>query len=216
VSLRTAIFDLDGTLIDSKPGITSCVQHALRALGEPAPSVDDLEWTIGPPMIESLTKLVGAERAPEAQRIYRARYAETGLFDNRVYEGIPDLLARLQADGYALYVATSKLQPFARKIVDHLGFDRFFREVYGTGLDGSFLHKDALLAHVLSDARIDATEAAMIGDRRHDVIGARANGLPAIGVRWGYGEPGELEAAGAAAFAARAVEIPAVLDDLLG
>lgn len=216
MSARTAIFDLDGTLIDSKPGITSCVQHALRALGEPAPSADDLEWTIGPPMIESLTKLVGAERAPEAQRIYRARYAETGLFDNRVYDGVADLLARLQADGYALYVATSKLQTFARKIVDHLGFDRFFRQVYGTGLDGSFLHKDALLAHVLADARIDAACAAMIGDRRHDVIGARANGLPAIGIRWGYGDPGELEAAGAAAFATRATDVPELLRGLLG
>jgi phosphoglycolate phosphatase len=211
VTTRTAIFDLDGTLIDSKSGICGSVQFALQALGLPAPSQDELEWVIGPPMIESMRQLVGEARAEEAQRIYRARYAETGLYDNRVYDGIPDLLETLRAAGWTLYVATSKVRPFARKIIDHLGFDRFFVEVYGAGLDGALLHKDALLAHVVADAKIEPARAVMIGDRKHDVIGARANGVLTVGAGWGYGAPGELEQAGAAVLAGGPSDVPAAL-----
>ena len=215
MSARTAIFDLDGTIIDSKPGICDALQHALRVMGEPAPAAQDLDWVIGPPMIESLRTLVGP-RADEALALDRARYAEKGLVENQVYDGIEDVLAHLHADGWALYVGTSKNRPFARKIIDHLRFDRFFREVYGAGADGSLLHKDALLAHAVADAGIDTTHAVMIGDRRHDVFGARANGMPTIGALWGYGAPGELAIAGAAAMANRPGDIPAELARLVG
>ena len=215
MTARTAIFDLDGTLIDSKPGICGSVQHVLRSLGFPVPSQDELEWVIGPPMIESMRTLVGEARAMEAQGLYRARYAEIGLYDNRVYDGISSLLELLRAQGWTLYVATSKVRPFARKIIDHLGFDRLFLEVYGAGLDGSLLHKDALLAHVVADARLDPSRAVMIGDRRHDVIGARANGIPTIGAGWGFGAPGELQDAGAAAIVTAPAETPAALAALV-
>ena len=207
---RVAFFDLDGTLTDPKPGICGSVQFALTELGLEPPSQDDLEWVIGPPMIESLRKLVG-ERADEGLRLYRLRYGETGLFENRVYDGIPDLLQDLKADGWRLYVATSKARPYALRIVEHFGLAPFFLETYGSGLDGSLQHKDALLAHALADAQVDPVGAIMIGDRKFDVLGAGANGLRTIGVAWGYGSRAELEEAGAAAVVSAPAEVPATL-----
>lgn len=210
-SQKVAFFDLDGTLTDPKPGICGCVQYALTELGVPAPSQDELEWVIGPPMIDSLRKLVGPERADEGLRLYRLRYGETGLFENRVYDGIPDLLQDLKADGWRLYVATSKARPYALRIVEHFGLAPFFLETYGSGLDGSLQHKDALLAHALADAQVDPVGAIMIGDRKFDVLGAGANGLRTIGVAWGYGSRAELEEAGAAAVVSAPAEVPATL-----
>ncbi|MDE2365067.1 MAG: HAD hydrolase-like protein [Hyphomicrobiales bacterium] len=216
MTARTAFFDLDGTLIDSKPGITGALRYALAEMGETVPCADDLDWVIGPPMIESLRKLVGEARAAAAQKVYRARYAEVGLAGNRVYDGMADVLQRLQAEGWALYVATSKLRAFARQIIGHLGFDRFFREVYGAEADGSLMHKTELLAHVLRETRVDPARAVMIGDRRHDVIGARANGLPTIGALWGYGGTRELEEAGAAVLARAPADVLPALATLVG
>lgn len=208
---RVAFFDLDGTLSDPKAGICGSVQHALRMLGFEPPPQDDLEWVIGPPMIESLRALVGEERAGEALRHYRARYGETGLFENRVYDGVPDLLRKLTNEGWRLHVATAKAEPFAVRIVERFGLAPFFGRVYGSGLDGSLLHKDALIAHALADSGACARTAVMIGDRKFDVRGARANGVPAIGVLWGYGSRAELEEAGAGAI----VEKPAEVADAL-
>jgi len=211
IANRVAFFDLDGTLTDPKPGICGSVQHALHALGLAAPTQDELEWVIGPPMIESLRTLVGAARADEALRLYRARYGEIGLFENRVYDGVPDLLHRLRGEGWRLYVATSKAAPYAVRIVEHFGLAPFFARVYGSGLDGSLQHKDALLAHALADSGVDARAAAMIGDRKFDVRGASANGLRTVGVAWGYGSRAELAEAGAAAIVSTPAEVPAAL-----
>ncbi len=191
------LFDLDGTLTDPKRGICGCVQYALRELGLTAPTQDELEWVIGPPMIESLRTLVGPARAEDALRLYRARYGETGLFENEVYPGVVDMLAEVAASGARMFVATSKAEPYAQRIVAHFGLSRYFERVYGSGLDGSLLHKDALLAFALADAAIDAARAIMIGDRNFDVNGARANGVDTIGVGWGYGSRDELLQAGA-------------------
>ena len=211
---RVAFFDLDGTLTDPKPGICGSVQHALRELGLAAPAQDDLEWVIGPPMIESLRKLVGPARADVALKLYRARYGDIGLFENRVYDGIPDLLARLTGDGWRLHVATSKASPYAVRIVEHFGLAPFFASVYGSGLDGSLQHKDALLAHALADSGVEPNAATMIGDRKFDVLGASANGVPTIGVAWGYGSRAELEEAGAARIVAEPSEVADALDAL--
>ncbi len=208
---RVAFFDLDGTLTDPKPGICGSVQHALREFGLAAPSQDDLEWVIGPPMIESLRKLVGPARAADALKLYRTRYGEVGLFENRVYDGVPDLLRYLVDDGWRLYVATSKARPYALRIVEHFDLAPFFSETFGSGLDGSLQHKDALLAHALADSGADPRAAAMIGDRKFDVLGASANGLPTIGVAWGYGSRAELEQAGAAAIVAEPAEVAGAL-----
>ena len=210
-SARVAFFDLDGTLTDPKPGICGSVQHALREFGLAAPSQDDLEWVIGPPMIESLRTLVGPARAADALKLYRARYGEVGLYENRVYDGIPDLLERLTGDGWRLYVATSKATPYAVRIVEHFGLAPYFARVYGSGLDGSLQHKDALLAHALADSGVEARASTMIGDRKFDVLGASANGLPTIGVAWGYGSRAELEQAGAAAIVAEPADVVGAL-----
>ena len=207
---KVAFFDLDGTLTDPKPGICGSVQYALTELGLEAPSQDDLEWVIGPPMIDSLRKLVG-DRADEGLRLYRQRYGEIGLFENRVYDGIPELLKSLTGDGWRLYVATSKARPYALRIVEHFGLAPFFIETFGSGLDGTLQHKDALLAHALSETKMDAGQAIMIGDRKFDVLGAKANGLPTIGVAWGYGSRAELEEAGAASIVAQPADVPAAL-----
>ncbi len=209
--LRTAFFDLDGTLTDPKPGICGSVQYALTQLGLPAPSQDELEWVIGPPMIESLRRLAGPDRADEGLRFYRQRYGETGLYENRVYDGIPELLARLTEEGWRLYVATSKARPYALRILDHFGLARFFSQTFGSGLDGSLQHKDELLAHALTETGAAPASAIMIGDRKYDVLGAKANGLPTIGVAWGYGSRAELEEAGAVAIAAAPQDVPGAL-----
>ena len=208
---RVAFFDLDGTLTDPKPGICGSLQFALTELGLAAPAQDELEWVIGPPMIESLRKIAGSDRAEEGLRLYRRRYGETGLFENRVYDGIPELLRRLTEDGWRLYVATSKARPYALRIVEHFGLAPFFAETYGSGLDGSLMHKDALLAHAFADAGVDPRAAVMIGDRKFDVLGAKANGAPTIGVAWGYGSRAELDEAGAAAIVATPSEVDGAL-----
>ena len=208
---RVAFFDLDGTLTDPKPGICGSLQFALTELGHSAPAQDELEWVIGPPMIESLRQIVGPDRAEEGLRLYRRRYGETGLFENRVYDGIPELLRRLTEDGWRLYVATSKARPYALRIVEHFGLAPFFAETYGSGLDGSLMHKDALLAHAFADAGVDPRAAVMIGDRKFDVLGAKANGAPTIGVAWGYGSRAELDEAGAAAIVATPAEVDGAL-----
>ncbi|MFT4096879.1 MAG: HAD hydrolase-like protein [Rhodoblastus sp.] len=213
---RVAFFDLDGTLTDPKPGICGSVRYALTELGLPAPSLDELEWVIGPPMIESLRALAGPARAEEALRLYRRRYGDIGLFENRVYDGVPDALRSLVDDGWRLYVATSKARPYALRIVDHFGLAPFFAETFGSGLDGSLQHKDALLAHALAQTGADPRAAAMIGDRKFDVLGAKANNLPTIGVAWGYGSRAELEAAGAAAIVAAPADVPRALAILAG
>ena len=209
---RVAFFDLDGTLTDPKPGICGSVQYALSELGLEPPSQDDLEWVIGPPMVESMRVMLGPERAEEGLRLYRKRYGEIGLFENRVYDGIPDLLKGLTCEGWRLYVATSKARPYALRIVEHFGLAPFFIETFGSGLDGSLQHKDVLLSHALAETGVDAAKATMIGDRKFDVLGARANGLPTIGVAWGYGSRAELEQAGAAAIVAHPAEVTAALD----
>lgn len=211
---RVAFFDLDGTLTDPKPGICGSAQFALREMGLPVPPQEELEWLIGPPMIESMRKLAG-ERAEEGLRLYRQRYGETGLFENRVYDGIPELLQQLRDGDWRLMVATSKAEPYAIRIVEHFGLGGFFDRVYGAGLDGSLMHKDELLSFALEDSRVAPARAAMIGDRKFDVLGAGANGLRTIGVLWGYGGRAELEEAGAASIVSSPREIEGALCALI-
>lgn len=194
-----ALFDLDGTLTDPKAGITRSVQYALERLGRPVPEADELTWMIGPPLIAGFTKLLGSPaEVPEAVRFYRERYSDVGLFENEVYAGIPPLLHKLQEKGVRLYVATSKLHVFARRILDHFELSRFFVEIYGSELDNRNADKRDLIKHILDRERFDPARAVMIGDREHDSIGAKANGIAAIGVTWGYGSRQELLEAGAA------------------
>ena len=199
----TVFLDLDGTLTDPKPGITRSIRHALHALGREAPDEDALTWCIGPPLHESFKKLLGdAALATRALALYRERFSEIGLYENRVYDGVPEMLARLRNAGFRLCLATSKPHVFATRITAHFGLDKWLDQVFGSELDGTRADKTALLAHALARTAAVPERAVMLGDREHDIIGARNNGVAGIGALWGFGTRGELQAAGAARIAA--------------
>lgn len=196
--MRTICFDLDGTLTDPKPGITRSIQHALRSLGRVVPTEDELTWCIGPPLIQSLERLVGDRTVAErALVLYRERFGVVGLFENRVYDGIPEALQHLSGAGHRLLVATSKPRVYAERIVEHFGLGRHFAVVHGSELDGTRVEKTDLLAWIVEREGLDPATTVMIGDRSHDIVGARRNGLKTLGVLYGYGSRSELEAAGA-------------------
>ncbi len=196
--MNTICFDLDGTLTDPKIGIVSCIRYALAKLGRPVSEDEDLTWCIGPPLLGSFEHLVGnGEDAEQAVHYYRERFGKIGLYENDVYPGIPDVLKSLKDEGRRLFVATSKPTFYAEQILKHFELSDYFETVFGSELDGTRADKTELLAWVVANAKLDAAQTVMIGDRRHDVIGAKNNGIKAIGVLYGYGDAAELEAAGA-------------------
>lgn len=196
--MYSTFFDLDGTLTDPKPGITRCIQYALEHLGFPVPTQDDLVWCIGPPLHASMKKFVGTdELAHRAVELYRERFRDVGLFENEAYAGIEETLAKVAVGGRRLFVATSKPKVYADRIIEHFGLGGLFEHVFGSELDGTRTDKADLLAYALSEAKLDPAQAIMIGDRSHDVVGARKNGMKAIGVLYGYGSLAELTDAGA-------------------
>jgi phosphoglycolate phosphatase len=196
--MSSIYFDLDGTLTNPKPGITRSIQYALRKLDHEAPSEDDLTWCIGPPLHASLKKLLGTDAlADKALLLYRERFADIGLFENEIYPGIDDTLSALAASGRRLFVATSKPGVYADRIIDHFKLRTYFERVFGSELDGTRADKTGLLGYALKAAHIDPAGAIMVGDRSHDMIGARNNGMTAVGVLYGYGSKEELLGAGA-------------------
>ena len=214
---HAVLFDLDGTLTDPKPGITRSIQHALRALGLPAPSEDELEWCIGPPLQASFPRLLGStEPALVARAIqhYRERFSTVGLFENALYDGVPEALRNLRAAGCRTYVATSKPRVFALRIVEHFGLSTLFDAVHGSELDGTRADKGELIAHLLDSEGLVADRTLMVGDREHDMIGGARNGLRCIGVTYGYGSADELTRHGAARLAGGPQEIVAVVGAL--
>src|SRR5882672_1347053 len=192
-------FDLDGTLTDPKPGITRSIQYALQRLDHPTiPTEDELTWCIGPPLRASFVRLLGGDHsADRAVSLYRERVADVGLYENGVYDGVSDVLTTLCASGHRLFVATSKPHVFAERIIDHFGLRDHFERVFGSELDGTRVDKSHLLEYALKETSIDPTRAIMIGDRSHDIVGAKNNGMSALGVLYGYGSREELTAAGA-------------------
>jgi phosphoglycolate phosphatase len=195
----TAIyFDLDGTLTNPKLGITRSIQYALSKLDRAAPPEDELTWCIGPPLRASLKKLLGTDDlADKALSLYRERFADVGIFENEIYPGIEDTLSVLAESGRRLFVATSKPSVYAERIIDYFKLKVYFERVFGSELDGRRSDKTDLLGYALETARVDPTQAIMIGDRSHDMIGARNNGMTAVGVLYGYGSEEELLGAGA-------------------
>lgn len=192
------LLDLDGTLTDPYEGITKSVSYALERLGLPPLTPDRLRAFIGPPLQDQFASLgLNAEMVDRAVSYYRERFAERGLFENQVYEGIREALGDLGAASHRLAVATSKPTHFAQRIVDYFGLGVHFELVAGATLDGSRRHKADVIQYALTTLGTDAGEAVMVGDRAQDVLGARAHGMRSIGVQWGYAEPGELAAAGA-------------------
>lgn len=192
------LFDLDGTLIDSAPGIHACIDHALVALGRGRlPSAQLPRW-IGPPLRQSFAEVCSdADEVEQAVALYRAHYAEVGWRTFVTYPGIPESLQRLAEDGVRLALVTSKLERFARQILGATPWGGLFEAVYGAGEASAHSEKAAQIAQALQDAGVPAAEAVMVGDRNFDIAGARANGVHAIGVLWGYGSRDELLHAGA-------------------
>ena len=193
------LWDLDGTLTDPKEGITLSVQYALNRLGYPIPKADDLDWIIGPPLKESFKTLLQTsddEMLDRAVLIYRERYRESGLYENIVYPGIPELLGKLKEQGCKHLLATSKPRVFAEKILQYFALDSYFSVIMGSELNGQFVEKDVLIAEVLKKAPAESrSKTVMIGDRSYDVRGARANQIDVISVGYGYGTEKELQEA---------------------
>jgi len=192
-------FDLDGTLTDPKPGLTRSIQYALQRLDHPTiPTEDELTWCIGPPLRTSFVRLLGGDHtADRAVALYRERFSDIGLYENAVYDGISEVLTKLGQAGHRMFVATSKPHVFAERIVEHFGLRAHFEHVFGSELDGTRVDKSHLLEYALKKAAVDPAKTLMIGDRSHDMIGAKNNGMQAIGVLYGYGSKDELLGAGA-------------------
>ena len=195
------LFDLDGTLTDPGEGITNCVGYALQKFGVHPKSREELYPYIGPPLVPSFEKYHGLthEQAQQALLYYRERFSKVGMFENVPYPGITDLLERLKGEGYRLMIATSKPQAAAELVMHHFGLDEYVPEIIGGTDDPRRNTKGKVIAWALQELGIDPTTAIMVGDREHDVQGAAENGLPAIGITWGYGDRAELENAGAKA-----------------
>ena len=198
---KSIFFDLDGTLTDSGEGIINCAAVTLEHFGIPVPSREKIRVIVGPPLRESFLKFgVSADQLPEAISVYRSRYNTIGKFENFPYPGIPELLAKLKAQGCKLYVATSKPETTSVEILEHFGLASFFEIIAGAAADGLRDTKSQVIAYLLEQAG-DLDEIIMVGDTVFDVIGAAAHNIPTIGVSGGYGEAEDLRSAGAAAIA---------------
>jgi phosphoglycolate phosphatase len=208
------LFDLDGTLTDSRRGILACLRHALAALDHPCPADHELDRCLGPPLSESFGWLLATAdeaRIEIAIAKYRERYAAVGMFENEVYPGVRGMLAACRSAGARLFVATSKPVFYATQIVEHFGLAQHFEAIYGAEMSGERGDKTALIAHILERERLASSTTIMVGDRMHDMVGARANGVPPIGALWGYGSEAELELHGAAAVCERPGDVAAAL-----
>ena len=202
------LFDLDGTLTESGIGITRSVAHSLRKFGIEEPDQAKLDRFVGPPLIDSYMRYYGfsREQAVQAVEYYREYYAVTGIFENRVYDGVEAMLKALKDAGKICVLATSKPEHYAVQILDHFGLAPYFDCATGATMDERRTNKADVIAYALEKVR-KTGKAVMVGDRKHDILGAKAHGLDSIGVLYGYGSREELETAGAAYIAETAEEI---------
>ena len=200
MNYKYILFDLDGTLTDPKLGITKSVAYALKSYGIEVDDLDSLLKFIGPPLKDSFVKYYGfsEEQGVEAVEKYREYFKPYGIYENKVYDGVENMLAKLVKCGKKVILATSKPTVFAKVILEHFKLDHYFTCVVGSELDGSRVKKGDVVAEALRQAGVtDKSQAVMIGDREHDIIGAKENGIDSISVLYGYGDRAEHEAAGA-------------------
>lgn len=210
----TVLFDLDGTLTDPFEGISNSVIYALKKFGIAAPDKPLLKKFIGPPLTESFSEYCGLNHSDALHAVdyYREYFSVAGIFENKPYEGVCELLSGLKERGYTAILATSKPEQFAKAIVQHFGLDQYFKEICGATMDQSRTQKADVIAYALKKCEIkdeikDKKRAVMVGDRKHDIIGAKTNGLSSIGVLYGYGSKEELLEAGANYIANSPVDI---------
>ena len=210
---KNVLFDLDGTLTDPAEGITNSLMHAQRRLGRAVSPREELYVFIGPPLIETFMSEWGLTRAESQQALlyYREYFTDRGIFENTPYPGIRETLGELKGAGLRLFVATSKPEPLSLRILEYFDLMPFFHGLAGSTMDEQRTKKGEVIAYALSTFQLNPNETVMVGDRKHDVLGARENGLPCVGVLYGYGSREELTAAGAAALAADLGELSALL-----
>jgi phosphoglycolate phosphatase len=193
---KAILFDLDGTLTESGEGIIRCVQYALEKIGHPEPDAQKLRVFVGPPLMEQFMKYaeVDEETARQAVVFYRERYSTIGIFENRVYKGVREMLEGLQRKGYQLAVASSKPEYYVRQILEHFELLDYFREVVGSEMDGTRTSKTDVIEEALRRMKFSdhREQVVMVGDKEHDVLGARQSGLECIAVSYGYGTMEEL------------------------
>jgi len=212
--IHTIFFDLDGTLTDSKLGITRSAQYALESFGIIVENPDELKCFIGPPIRRSFQDFCGfndddVERVVEK---FRERYFVTGVFENEMYAGIDSVLHELKNAGKTLMVATAKVKTLADTVLSHFGIDKYFDYVSGSEMDGKRSEKGEIIQYALEQNNItDVSGCIMIGDRKHDIIGAKSVGMKSVGILYGYGSFEELTDAGADHIVENVDDLPAFL-----
>jgi len=214
ITKKTILFDLDGTLTDSCEGIINSLKYALKAYGVNDYDEKELYRFLGPPLIESFTEILGCDelKAKDAVEKYREYFREIGIFENRMYDGIEELLKNLAADGRKIILATSKAEVFAVRILKHFNIDSYFWVAAGSELNGTRIKKGEVIRYALDKAGIvDLSSVVMVGDRKHDVLGAKEAGIDCIGVLYGYGDYEELQHAGASMIVHTVEELQRVL-----
>lgn len=217
MSYEYLLFDLDGTLTDPAEGIFNSVYYALARMGRERPPLEKMSYFIGPPLVDGFGAMCGMSyaEAERARDLFREYYPEKGIYQCRMYEGIPEMLSCLVAKGYRLVLATSKPEIYARRILDRFDLTRYFTYVAGSLLDESRSQKHEVIAYALETVGItDPTTCLMIGDRAYDVRGAAVFDMDALGVLWGHGSEEELRSAGAKATVASPGELLSLLGAL--
>ncbi|MBE6661687.1 MAG: HAD family hydrolase [Ruminococcaceae bacterium] len=211
--MKNIFFDLDGTLTDPAQGITNSVAYALSKFGIEVADRSELYRFIGPPLVPAFMEYYGfsKEDAERALVLYREYFAPTGIFENAVIEGIPEMLSALKASGKRLFVATSKPEEFAKRILEHFALDGYFDGIYGSTMDETRNTKDAVIAYALIESGADKDDTVMVGDRHHDIDGAKKNAMRSVGVLFGYGSREELTQAGADAIVETVDELQQIL-----
>ncbi len=212
--IRAVLFDLDGTILDSKPGIFRSLTYALDSLSLPIPPETELMGFLGPPLPMGFEHVcrVPRESVSEAVRLYREYYNGGGKFEAAIYDGVKEVLTSLRERGIRTCITTSKPQVFARQILEHFGISSLFDGIYGSELDGSRSHKAEVMRFCMEQQGIEPAQAILVGDRYFDVDGAKTFSMPCVGVLYGYGTLEELQTAGAAYLAS---DTTALLDLLL-
>ena len=197
--IKNILIDLDGTLTDPKVGITTSARYGLEKIGHPISDEINIDWIIGPPLKASLAKILNVEAdhvlAEQALMGYRERFAVKGLYENHVFEGVAETLAELKRRGYRLFLATAKPTVYAKQILEHFDLAQYFTDIHGSELNGDRTNKAELIQYILAQQQLQADQCMMVGDREHDIFGARHNGIETIAVRYGYGSQEDLEVA---------------------